>query len=125
MTPPIVLIFDDSPLILSSTQAALEMAGIAVLTAINLGELQEALARARPDIVLIDVNMPEAFGDDVAMVLRGVKSLTVPIYLYSNLDEAELAQRAEAAAVEGYISKRGGLPAVVDRVREILDARDA
>jgi DNA-binding NarL/FixJ family response regulator len=68
----------------------------------------------------MDVQMPEAFGDDVAMVLRAAREIDAPIYLLSTLDEAELKRRATEAEIEGYISKQIGVEAIIARVRQIL-----
>ncbi|HJZ87337.1 MAG TPA: response regulator [Polyangia bacterium] len=117
-----VLILDDSPLILEVARAALEQAGYGVLVAATLDELEHHRVHGRPDLVLLDVNMPEAFGDDVAAVLRTIRGLKVPILLFSNLDEDELARRAAEAGIDGFISKRAGIPAFVERVRALLAA---
>jgi DNA-binding response OmpR family regulator len=42
------------------------------------------------DLVLLDVEVPEVFGDDVGSVLKGSRGLSTPIYLYSSLPAAEL-----------------------------------
>jgi len=42
------------------------------------------------------------------------------VLLFSILDEAELAERAKAAAVDGYIYKGAGLAEMVRRVRALL-----
>jgi DNA-binding response OmpR family regulator len=116
-----VLIVDDSALILQVTRDALEAAGFTVLTAGDLAELEDR--RQEPvDLILMDVHMPEAFGDDVASVLRGVRGVDTPIYLLSSLDESELAQRSKEAEIEGYISKGAGVDAIVARVRTILSS---
>lgn len=120
-----VLIVDDSPLILDMTRALLDDAGFDVVTALNLSELEQVLEAEPPDVVLVDVNMPEAFGDDVAMVLRSARKVAAPIYLYSNLDVEELATRAREAEVEGFISKRQGFPVLVKRLQEILGVKQA
>jgi len=120
-----VLILDDSPLILEMTRAFLGDAGFDVLTALNLSELERVLDTEPPDVVLVDVNMPEAFGDDVAMVLRSARKVAAPIYLYSNLDVEELATRARDAEVEGFISKRQGFPVLVERLQQILAVKQA
>ena len=64
--------------------------------------------------------MPEAFGDDVASTLRGARGVRVPILLVSNLEDQELERRAAEAAVDGWVSKRQGLPELVRRVKELL-----
>ena len=115
-----VLIVDDSALVLDMMRAALDAAGYDVLVANNLAQLEEQRLRHRPDLVLMDVQMPEAFGDDVAMVLRAAREVEAPIYLLSTLDEAELRRRAADAEIDGFISKQMGAQAIVLRVQEIL-----
>jgi DNA-binding response OmpR family regulator len=115
-----ILLLDDSPLALALTQAALEAAGYDVSMALDLATFEMELRRQRPDLILVDVQMPEAFGDDVAATLRGLHGITTPILLLSNLEERELARRASEAEVDGYISKRLGLDAIVARVERAL-----
>ena len=55
-----------------------------------------------------------------AVVLRATRSIEAPIFLYSGLDEGELARRAEEADLEGYICKWIGIERVVERVKDIL-----
>jgi two-component system OmpR family response regulator len=115
-----IVLIDDSPLILEMLSGALEAAGFETSVARDLSELEQRLATTPPDLVLIDVQMPEAFGDDVAMVLRAVRGLSAPIYLLSSLEEQELARRAAACEIEGYISKAIGVDRIVLRVQSIL-----
>ena len=117
-----ILIVDDSPLVLDMMRAALDAAGYEVLIANDLTQLEEHRHRHRPDLVLMDVQMPEAFGDDVAMVLRAAREVDAPIYLLSTLDEAELRRRAADAEIDGFIPKQMGAAAIVLRVQEILAA---
>jgi DNA-binding response OmpR family regulator len=114
-----VLIIDDSPFILEATKAALTDVGIEVQVAQDLGEFELQCGKDH-DLILIDVQMPEAFGDDLAMMLRGGRRVKTPIFFLSSLPDEELRQRAEEAAVDGFISKRTGMEAMVRRVQEIL-----
>ena len=75
-----------------------------------------------PDLILVDVQMPEAFGDDVASTLRGWHGVQVPILLVSSLDQSELAGRAQRAQAAGYVCKGAGMPELVRRCRELLEA---
>jgi DNA-binding response OmpR family regulator len=115
-----VLVFDDSPLVLELTQHALEHAGYAVATAMDLTAFERARSELAPDLILVDVQMPEAFGDDVASTLRRVRGVRVPILLVSNLEDAELERRSREAGADGWVSKRAGLPELVRRVKELL-----
>jgi two-component system, OmpR family, alkaline phosphatase synthesis response regulator PhoP len=116
-----ILIMDDSDILLELAKHALETAGFRVFAARNLGELESHGDAASFDLILMDMQMPEAFGDDVATVLRHARNVTAPIYLFSSLPEAELDQRAREAGLDGFISKSAGLDALVERVRLILD----
>jgi len=120
--PKQILLVDDSVLVLDMVGAALMAAGFDVLTAENLRQLDQHRVKSRPDLVLMDVQMPEAFGDDVAMVLRAAREIDAPIYLLSTLDEAELKRRATEAEIDGYICKQIGVEAIIVRVRQILGA---
>lgn len=115
-----ILLVDDSPLVLDMMSAALTHAGYDVLTARDLAQLDVHRANSRPDLVLMDVQMPEAFGDDVAMVLRATRDVEAPIYLLSTLDEADLRRRAAEAEIDGFIPKQIGVEAIIARVREII-----
>lgn len=116
-----ILILDDSPLILEIVREALEREGFDVTLAGDLRDLDRRITGENPNLILIDVNMPEAFGDDVGQVLREVRKLTAPIWLFSNLDDPALEQRAREAGLDGFISKRSGIESFVRRVRQILD----
>jgi DNA-binding response OmpR family regulator len=118
--PKRILLMDDSALAIDVAREALEHAGYAVTCAIDLAQLETELAEAKPDLVLMDVQMPEIFGDDIGMVMRTVRGIDAPIFLYSMLDESELAERARDAEIDGYICKRAGVTVLVDSVRSIL-----
>jgi DNA-binding response OmpR family regulator len=121
-----ILLMDDSELFLEVTRMGLQRAGYEVVCASDLAQLEIARQHGRADLVLMDVEMPEAFGDDIAMTFRHAYDIHAPIYLLSSLDETDLADRVQWAQIEGFIPKRLGLEAIVDRVQAILplDGRD-
>jgi CheY-like chemotaxis protein len=119
-----ILLMDDSAIFLEVMRAALEKEGYTVVCASTLAELDGVRASGDPsDLVLMDVQMPEAFGDDIAMTLRHAYGVQAPIYLLSSLEENELAERAKWAEIDGFISKNRGMDAVITAVRGILEAR--
>jgi DNA-binding response OmpR family regulator len=114
-----ILLVDDSALIRASAADALINAGYNVTVRAAFDELLEHGIEGF-DLILMDVHMPELFGDDVAFTLRGQRGVTTPIYLFSSIDESELAGLAADAGIDGYISKSAGLDELVSRVRQIL-----
>ncbi|HEX3480532.1 MAG TPA: response regulator [Kofleriaceae bacterium] len=117
-----ILVFDDSPFALALTRAALEAAGFTVAIAVDLSSFERQRVAFDPDLILVDVQMPEAFGDDVASTLRGWHGVQVPILLVSSLDQGELERRAQRAQASGYICKGAGMSELVRRCRELLEA---
>jgi two-component system chemotaxis response regulator CheY len=114
-----ILIVDDSPIILTAVRHALGAAGYDVEARASIEDVA-ALGTDGFDLILMDVQMPELYGDDVASVLRHERAVRTPIYLFSTLDEVELKQRAADARVDGYISKQGGTEHLIAEVRRIL-----
>lgn len=114
-----ILLVDDSALIREAAARALTAAGFEVTVRAAFDEL---LAHSIDgfDMILMDVHMPELFGDDVAFTLRGERGVTTPIYLFSSIEDSELATLAADAGIDGYIPKSVGLDELVARVRAIL-----
>lgn len=118
-----ILVIDDSRMILEMISAALSAEGYEVVTAIDLAELGRATERFVPDLVILDVQMPEAFGDELGETMREVRSVQAPMLLFSNLADHELEARAGAAGLAGFVPKRLGIRALLERVRGLIPAR--
>src|SRR5262245_1830365 len=114
-----ILVVDDSAFTVEAVAWALHRAGFAVDVARDLWDLEKPELQA-PDLVLMDVVLQEAFGDDLAMLLRGMRGFECPIVLLSSLPDHVLERRAADAELAGYISKKSGLAGIVARVRELL-----
>ncbi len=94
-----IVVMDDSAIVLDAVRVVLEAKGFQVRTAATLDELETRLGESAPDMFILDVQMPEMFGEDVAQVLRDVREFRVPILLYSSVEELALAERARDAGV--------------------------
>ena len=118
-----VLYFDDNALALQATTFGFADTEIDLSTANNFEELQSRLDAGTYDLVLLDVEVPEVFGDDVGSVLRGSRGLETPIYLYSSLPEAELEERAKDAGLDGFICKDVGMEGLIEALLTRLKAK--
>ena len=114
-----VLIIDDSRIILGAARHALTEAGFHVETR---SSPEDVGARGADgfDLILMDVQMPELFGDDVASILRHQRGVEGKIYLYSTLTDEELSERVRDAQIDGFISKDAGIEHLVAEVKRIL-----
>lgn len=115
-----VLVIDDSLMMVQLITQALAGVGLAADAASNLAELDQRLAAHTYDLVLVDVNMPEMYGDDVVEFLKVQRQLKARLYLYSDIPETELAAKAKAVGADGYITKASGLEAAVDVIRNAV-----
>ena len=115
-----VLVIDDSPMLVELTVRALTAAGYQASGAMDLASLEQKLAEGPAALILMDVNMPEMFGDDVVEYLRSQKKVTSKLVLYSDIPEQDLATKARASGADGYILKGGGLEAVLDGVIKLI-----
>jgi len=115
-----ILVVEDEPALQKTIAAALKLSGHAVVGA---GTGVEALARLdeqRPDLVLLDLQMPEMDGWEFLRHLRADTALAnVPVAVMSAAHRIE-RQRLD---VEAIITKPFDLDELLDTVDELLAAR--
>jgi CheY-like chemotaxis protein len=118
-----ILVIDDNAVVLEMTRSTLEMAGFRVLTRDrSVGAISIILAE-QPDLVLLDVNMPNVSGDSLADVLSRTRSTRgIVVVLYSSLPVNALRMKAVAAGAQGYIQKTSAQAELVRQVRAFLQA---
>jgi DNA-binding NarL/FixJ family response regulator len=101
-----VLIVDDHAAFRESASALLETEGFDVVGEAADGESAVAeVARLRPDIVLLDIQLPGLDGFDVAERLAEAADAPAVI-LISSRDAAAYGSRVEEAPVRGFLAKR-------------------
>ncbi|MFF3667719.1 response regulator transcription factor [Microtetraspora malaysiensis] len=117
--PPKVLVVDDEPNIRELLSEALQLNGFAVRTASNGRRALDAVARERPDLVVLDVMLPDLDGYAIARRLRD--SADSPLVLFLTAKDA-VADRIAGLTAGGddYVTKPFSLDEVVLRIRAIL-----
>jgi two-component system KDP operon response regulator KdpE len=113
-----ILIVDDDPVIVKFVRANLEANDYTVAVAINGSEALKAVELETPDLVLLDIMMPEMDGFEVCHRLR--EWSTVPIImLTARGDEIDRVRCLELGA-DDYISKPFGVNEMMARVQAVL-----
>ncbi len=119
-----ILIADDHPLFRSALRQALLAAADARVQLTEVGtisELQVILdARADWDLVLLDLNMPGAYGFSGLVLLRG-QYPHVPVVVISAQEDASVVNRARDFGASGFIPKSSSLEAIQEAVRTVLE----
>ena len=114
-----IVIIDDSKLVLKLTKAALELAGYQVKTLLDFAEFEPG-SIGTPDLLLVDINMPTFYGDDIVTYIKDTFKLATPIFLFSNVSMAELEQACTRCGADGYISKEWGVEAMIASVQTVI-----
>lgn len=113
-----ILVVDDSPLVLELVRETLSEAGYDVRTTSSWVEVNAALQRQRPDLILMDVQMPSIRGESFCRILKDSESWRdLPVVLFSSLDPSEIERLARESGADGWIPKR----LRPDRLREDVE----
>lgn len=101
-----ILAVDDSPLILKLTENVLSRAGYQVFTASSGPEALALVDRVRPDLITLDVTMPEMNGYEVCRRLRqNPVTAHAPILILTSLDSLENKIQGFEAGADDYMVK--------------------
>jgi DNA-binding response OmpR family regulator len=113
-----ILVVDDEPKIVRLTRDYLENAGFSVLTAGD-GKMALTIARAeKPDLVVLDLGLPEMDGLDVSRALRRDSNVPI-IMLTARGEESDKLVGLELGA-DDYVTKPFSPKELVARVRAVL-----
>lgn len=113
-----ILIADDDPHILEVVTFAIEKAGMTTCTAPDGKQAVETFQSAHPDLIILDVNMPEMDGLDVCKEIR--KTSDVPILFLSSRDEEIDRILGLEIGADDYLTKPFSPRELVARVKAIL-----
>jgi len=116
---PRVLVVDDEPNIVDVISMALRFQGFEVASANTGGEAIAQVSAFRPDLLLLDVMLPDMEGFDVARRLGSQRS-TVPIIFLTARDATEDKVRGLTTGGDDYVTKPFSLEELVARIRTVL-----
>jgi len=119
-----LLIVDDTPANLRLLSSMLAEEGYKVRSVINGQMALTAVKTAPPDLILLDINMPDLNGYQVCQQLKAEETIReIPVIFISALDELQDKVKAFAAGGIDYITKPFQLEEVLARVRTHLALR--
>jgi len=114
-----LLVVDDEPDIVELLSASLKYHGYAVATAKSGREAMEEARRFRPDMILLDVMMPELDGFDVLRRLRGEGTRT-PVLFLTARDATEDKIKGLTLGGDDYVTKPFSLSEILARIQAVL-----
>lgn len=119
MTQPKVHIVEDDSQISKSLTVGLSVDGFSVTSSENLTHAREQISQNKPDILLLDINLPDGNGLDFCKELRAQGSQTPIIFLSARTDEETVVEGMNIGA-DDYLRKPFGLEELKARMRRAL-----
>ncbi len=116
---PQVLVVDDEPNIRELVQVALKFHGCAVSTAANGADALRLAESSRPDLIVLDVVLPDLDGFEVCRRLRA-RGNEVPVIFLTARDTSSDTVTGLALGGDDYVTKPFSVEALVARVRAVL-----
>jgi two-component system, OmpR family, response regulator len=114
-----LLVVDDEPNIVELLSMSLRFAGFDVATATNGREAVSVAHSFRPDLVLLDVMLPDMDGFDVIRRLRG-EGAKAPVLFLTARDATEDKITGLTLGGDDYVTKPFSLEEVIARIRAVL-----
>ncbi len=116
-----ILVVDDDPEIVRLVRGYLTQAGYQVLTAANGATAVAALRREKPDLIILDLMLPDRDGWDITRFVRGDRQLqaTPIIMLTARIEDTDKIVGLEMGA-DDYVTKPFNPRELVARVRSQL-----
>lgn len=115
-----LLVVDDEDTIRELLSGSLRFAGYEVATAGSGAEALRAAASARPDLVLLDVMMPDGDGLEVVRRMRSAGGPEVPVIFLTARDEVCDRLAGFETGADDYVTKPFSLDEVLARIRAVL-----
>jgi two-component system alkaline phosphatase synthesis response regulator PhoP len=121
MNQSLILIVEDDPSVLTLTRDLLLSENYRVETAVNVREGWEAVHRAKPDLLLLDLNLPDGDGLDLCRRLKSEEPLRdLPVFILTARASSEDIVAGLEAGADDYLTKPFNERELAARVRVIL-----
>jgi DNA-binding response OmpR family regulator len=115
-----ILVAEDNEKLQQLVKRALERDGYRVDQAFSGVELARAVLQTKPDLIVLDLKLPDADGRDLlSMLKRDPKTASIPVVVWSGRDPGSDRQIALDLGAEDYVEK-GAPSELVSKIERIL-----
>jgi len=120
-----ILVVDDSLTIRMQVKELLEDNGLQVLLAENGKRSLAVLAKENPDVILLDVIMPEMDGIEVCRIIKSDEALKeIPILILTTVSDVENKVKGLNAGADDYVTKPFEVVELIARVNAVLRTKE-
>ncbi|MCX5494528.1 response regulator transcription factor [Kaistia dalseonensis] len=117
-----ILVVDDEPAIRRLLRAGLSTQGYEIVEAATLAEARTAVVRDAPDLVILDLGLPDGSGRDLLIEWRAAGLVIPVVILSSRTDETGIVEALDLGA-DDYVTKPFGINELIARLRVALRHR--
>ncbi len=121
-----ILLVDDVPLFLELERSFLSGLGAQVLTARDGQEAVETARRELPDLIVMDLMMPQMNGDEACRILKSDPATgKIPILLVTAQESAKAAEQCKGSGCDGILAKPVRRNELLDQINRFAPGRQA
>lgn len=117
-----ILVVEDDSFLLAMYNTKLTLENFKVLTATTGTQALKVLNKEKPDLILLDLNLPEISGFDVLATIKQDKDKKdIPVIVLTNYSQKEHIDKCFFLGASDYLIKAHFVPAeVVDKIKKLL-----
>jgi CheY-like chemotaxis protein/glycosyltransferase involved in cell wall biosynthesis len=117
-----ILAIDDQKLVLIPLEIRLKELGYEIITETSALKGIELFNSFQPDLVIVDINMPETSGIDVVKYIRQKRKSNIPIMILSGNTDENIISEAFDLGVNDYLKKPLSLRELCSRTKRLIGA---
>ena len=126
MTGKKVLVIDDEPAMHKLLKVILEADGFELVGPEEHGKADSYIRKKRPDLIILDIMMPEVDGFEILRGLKGDEETSrIPVIVLSVLNMEEDIERALSLGADLYLTKPFDPSDLLEAVRSVLSGIDS
>lgn len=118
-----IMVVDDDPIVLESVRDMLESAGYEVRTREHALGTSVSVMQWKPDLLLLDIEMPALSGQDLAALFGEHRQLRVPVIFYTSRSPESLRDAVYRSGALGVIPKTADRRRFLQQLESLMAGR--
>ena len=119
---PTILLVEDNEMNRDMLMRRLQRRGYKMVSAVDGDQLNEVMAGALPDLILMDINLPGKDGHEITRDLKGdPQTAAIPVIALTAHAMVDDREKALAAGCDDYDTKPIDLPRLLGKIQALLD----
>ena len=116
-----ILVIDDSNTSLALLEWALKKEGYNALLAQSVNEARNIIVRIKPDLILLDLMMPDISGYDFLKMKSKLNIMGIPIIVISAYDSQDSVKKTKDLGATEFIAKPFNIQRIIKTIKKYLN----